>query len=250
MGGLSCFCSVALCSSLLFLLPRTTDCAFTDAFTDAFPGLRKSLRGSMQLQLRGGAPVKQQEQPADAPQKKATTNAQDEDEIDPISVLRRVKAAIKAAKTDKNENEGKTKSKWGTDKEEKNMPKKTARKKRKLKLDAEQHSEGGDSKGEEAASSVQDGKLSQGGNEIDESSKDSGVGNEGPDDKKGNTPKDDKVLKRKEKRKRDKLKRRGRMKEKKKQKMPFRPWVDTPVSASSLRGLLSAAFCARLVTLN
>ena len=77
------------------------------------------------------------------------------------------------------------------------------------------------------------------------------MGDEGRDDKKGNTPKDDKVLKRKEKRKRDKLKRRGRMKEKKKQKMPFRPWVDTPVSASSLKkGLLSAAFCARLVTLN
>ncbi len=52
--------------------------------------------------LKGGAPVKQKEQPADAPQKKATTNVQDEDEIDPISVLRRVKAAIKAAKTDEN----------------------------------------------------------------------------------------------------------------------------------------------------
>ena len=52
--------------------------------------------------LKGGALVKQKEQPADAPQKKATTNAQDEDEIDPISVLRRVKAAIKAAKTDEN----------------------------------------------------------------------------------------------------------------------------------------------------
>jgi hypothetical protein len=204
----------------------------------------------MQLQLRGGAPVKQKEQPADAPQKKATTKAQDEDELDPISVQRRVKAAIQAAKTDEDEDEGKTTSKWGTDTKEKNIPKKTAREKRQLELDAEQHSEGGDSKGEEAASSVQDEKLNQGGNERDESSKDSGVGDEGPDDKKGNTPKDDKVLKRKEKRKRDKLKRRGRMKEKKKQKMPFRPWVDTPVSASSLRGLLSATFCARLVTLS